>query len=213
MSVIAKLLRSKAFVVTLIVLPGLWPAWPILRHNPTVLADPIKYVLHHLGFTACILLAIVLCLTPLRVLFPRWSIAQALNRHRRLVGVSTFVYAILHFTTHLLYETGGDVSSLKLVWHNILTKPFQLVGLITLSILLILAATSFNAAIRGLGSHRWKNLHRLVYLAAPLAAYHQADARKIFPMQVVWIFGPVLVLEIARIVRQRQKAAPSVKSA
>ena len=56
-----------------------------------------------------------------------------------------------------------------------------------------------------LGGKAWKNLHRLAYLAAALAAYHQAAARKIFPMQVVWIFGPLVVLEIARIWKQRMK--------
>ena len=43
----------------------------------------------------------------------------------------------------------------------------------------------------------WKNLHRLVYLAAPLAAYHQAAARKLFPVQVLWIFVPLALLEVA----------------
>jgi DMSO/TMAO reductase YedYZ heme-binding membrane subunit len=47
--------------------------------------------------------------------------------------------------------------------------------------------------------------HRLAYLAAALAAYHQAIARKVFPMQVVWIFGPLAVLEVARVWKQRAR--------
>src|SRR3954467_4728659 len=71
MSLLEKSLRSKAFVWTLLVLPGLWPLWPIfIRPDPSVAADPLKYVLHHLGFIACILLATVLAFTPLRVLWP-----------------------------------------------------------------------------------------------------------------------------------------------
>jgi sulfoxide reductase heme-binding subunit YedZ len=204
---LAKLLRSKVFVVTLIVLPGLWPAWPILRHDPSVLADPLKYVLHHLGFVACLLLAAVLSFTPLRVLFPKWGVALALNRHRRLVGVSAFVYGALHFTTHLVYEGGFHILA------SDITKPFLVTGMITLSILLVLAATSFNAALRWLGGRRWKNLHRLAYVAAALAAYHQAAARKIFPQQVLWIFVPLAVLELLRIVRQRQGARAPAKPA
>jgi sulfoxide reductase heme-binding subunit YedZ len=104
-----KPLRSKAVVWTLLVLPGLWPVWPFfIARNPSHLADPLKYVLHHLGFTACVLLATVLTFTPLRVLWPQWGVAQALNRHRRLVGVSAFAYGALHFATHLLYEGGTD---------------------------------------------------------------------------------------------------------
>jgi methionine sulfoxide reductase heme-binding subunit len=197
-----KLLRSKVFVVILIVLPGLWPAVPFLQHDSTVLADPLKYVLHHLGFVACMLLAIVLTFTPLRVLFPKWGIAQALNRHRRLVGVSAFVYAALHFATHLLYEQGFGVLA------SDIKKPFLLTGLIAFTILFLLAITSLNAAVRWMGGKRWKNLHRLAYVAAALVAYHQAAARKIFPMQVLWIFVPLVMLEILRVVRQNQKKTP-----
>ena len=204
---LANLLRSKAVVWTLIVLPGLWPLWPIfVSHNPSVLADPLKYVLHHLGFVACLLLATVLTFTPLRVLFPKWNVALALNRHRRLVGVSAFAYGALHFTTHLVYEGGTDVSTIPKILKTAVEKPFQLTGLITLTILLVLAVTSLHVFVRWLGGKRWKNLHRLAYVAAGLAAYHQAAARKLFPMQVVWIFAPLVALELARFVKQRTAA-------
>lgn len=209
MSWLARLLRSKALVLTLIILPGLWPAWPILQGNPTVLADPTKYLLHHFGFVACILLATVLCFTPLRVLWPRWDLALALNRHRRLVGVSAFFYAAIHLGFQFLHEGGWPT-----FWTD-LRKPFLLTGLVTFTILLILAVTSLKAAVRWLGGRRWKRLHRLAYLAAGLAAYHQAAARKIFPVQVLWIFLPVLALELARIARERwpaPKAAPPARA-
>jgi sulfoxide reductase heme-binding subunit YedZ len=183
-------------------LPGLWAAWPILRQNPTVMADPGKFLLHHFGFVACVLLAVVLTFSPLRVLFPRWDVAQALNRHRRLVGVAAFVYAAVHVVFQFLHEAGWPT-----LWPD-LKKPFILLGTGAFLILLTLAATSFNAAIRWLGGKAWKNLHRLVYLAALLAAFHQAAARKIFPVQVLFIFVPVLVLELARIVKQTQKRKP-----
>ncbi len=196
-----RLFRSKVFVWILIVLPGLYPAWPILSQNPTVLADPLKYLLHHFGFVACLLLAAVLALTPLRVLFPRWRIALALNRHRRLVGVSAFFYALFHLGFQFLHEAG---------WPTFFTdirKPFLFVGMLTFLILLVLAVTSFHFMVRWLGGRRWKNVHRLAYVAAGLAAYHQAAARKIFPVQVLWIFIPLALLELARIVRQRARPA------
>lgn len=199
-----RLLRSKAFVVTLIVLPGLWPAWPLFRQDPSVLADPLKYILHHLGFMACVLLAVVLTFTPLRVLFPKSGLVQALNRHRRLVGVSAFFYALLHLATHLLYEGGFAILA------SDVKKPFLLTGLVAFSILLVLAITSLNRAVRWLGGKRWKKLHRLAYLAAALVAYHQAAARKIFPVQVLWIFGPLILLELLRIIRQAMQKRTTV---
>jgi sulfoxide reductase heme-binding subunit YedZ len=200
MAFLEKLLRSKATLLTLIVLPGLWPAWPILQGNPTVMADPLKYVLHHLGFMACILLVSALALTPLRVCFPRFRLVLVLNRHRRLVGVSAFVYAALHLTSHILYEGGPGILA------SDVQKPFLLTGLLAFSILLVLTSTSFDAAVRRLGPRRWKRLHRLAYVAAALVAYHQSAARKIFPTQVLWIFVPLAVLELARIVRQSRAA-------
>jgi sulfoxide reductase heme-binding subunit YedZ len=209
--VLEKLLRSKLVVWTLIVLPGLWPLWPIfVTHNSSVLADPLKFVLHHLGFVACVLLATVLAFTPLRVLWPKWGIAQALNRHRRLVGVSAFAYGALHFVTHVIYEGGTDTSAIPAILRTATKKTFQLTGLITLAILLVLAVTSLTVFIRWLGGKNWKWLHRLAYVAAGLAAYHQAAARKIFPMQVVWIFGPLALLEIARIVKQLRPKTTSL---
>lgn len=197
-----KFIRSKFVIWTLLILPGLWPAWPLfVRQDASALTDPLKFVLHHLGFVACVLLAIVLTFTPLRVLFPQWGVAQALNRHRRLVGVGAFAYALLHFGVQVLYVYDGGFGTLA----KEIQKPFQLTGLVALVILLVLALTSLHAAVRWLGGKAWKNLHRLVYVAAVLAAYHQAAARKIFPMQVVWIFGPVLLLEIARVWQQRRR--------
>jgi len=200
-SFVEKLLRSKAFVWTLITLPGLWPAVPLLRHDPTVGADPLKYILHHLGFVACILLAAVLAFTPLRVIFPRSKLSLAINRHRRLVGVGAFAYAALHLATHLVYEGGFGVLA------SDIKKPFLVTGLLAFTILLALAVTSLNRLVRALGAKHWKSLHRLAYAAAALAAYHQAAARKLFPVQVLWIFVPLALLEIARIVMRIREAS------
>jgi sulfoxide reductase heme-binding subunit YedZ len=208
-SFIAALLRRKFVIWTLIVLPGLWPIWPIfIFPDPSRLADPLKFILLHLGFTASCLLAIVLTFTPLRVLFPKWDIAQALNRHRRLVGVSAFAYGALHFATHLFYELQGGAQGVGHVLKTDFTKPFLVTGMITLTILLVLTITSLHAAIRWLGGKAWKNLHRLAYVAAALIFYHQSAARKVFPVQVLYIYVPLVLLEIARIVKQRRGASP-----
>jgi sulfoxide reductase heme-binding subunit YedZ len=202
----ANLLRRKLVIWTLIILPGLWPAWPFfVEKDSTALTDPLKFVLHHLGFVACLLLVTVLTFTPLRVLFPKWDITLALNRHRRLVGVSAFAYGLLHFAVHVFYQYDGTYEGTMEQLGKELQKPFQLTGLAALSILFVLAVTSANAVVRWLGGRKWKNLHRLAYVAAALIAYHQAAADKIFPMQVVWIFAPLGMLELARVLKQRAK--------
>lgn len=202
MPLLAKLLRSKLVIWILLIAPGVWALKPLFFPDPSD-ADPLKSTLLHLGLIACVTLATVLAFTPLRVLWPKWDVAQALNRHRRLVGVGAFAYALLHFTAQLLHVYDGGFGTF---WKEI-QKPFQLVGLVALVILFALTITSLNAAIRWMGGKAWKNLHRLAYLAAALAAYHQAIARKVFPMQVVWIFGPLALLEIARVWKQRARRA------
>jgi methionine sulfoxide reductase heme-binding subunit len=202
---LAALLRSKPVIWTCILLPGLWPAWPLaVRQDPSALADPLKLILHHLGFTASVLLVLVLTFTPLRVLFPRWPIALALNRHRRLVGVSAFAYALVHFGVHLLYE--GGIAFIGHTLETVLTKPFLLTGLVALTLLLVLAITSTDAAVRRLGARRWKNLHRLAYVVAVLVAYHQIAARKVFPVEVLWLFVPLVLLESGRIIKKTTQA-------
>ena len=198
---LANLLRSKPVIWTLILLPGLWPLWPLrLQPDPSALADAWKFVLLHLGFMASVFLVVVLMLTPLRVLFPQSAVVQALNRHRRLIGVSAFGYALVHFIVHVLYEGGFEF--IGATFKTALTKPFLITGMIALTLLLVLAITSLNAAVRWLGGKAWKNLHRLVYPATGLVVYHQIAAKKTFPMEVVWLFGPLLLLEIARVWKQ-----------
>lgn len=192
-----KIIRSKAAVTTLLILPGLWPAWPVFREDTTVLADLPKYLLHHYGFVACLTLVAVLTFTPLRVLFPKSGVALALNRHRRLVGVTAFFYALLHVAFHFNYEGGFGTFSRDIA------KPFILSGVIAFVILLLLSVTSPVAAVRALGGRRWKLLHRLAYGAAVLVAYHQAAASKLFPPQVLWIFVPLATLEALRVWRSR----------
>lgn len=204
MSFAAKVLRSKPVIWTFIVLPGLWPAWPLfISQDATARTDPLKFILLHYGLTACLLLVAVLCLTPLRVLFPGSQVALALNRHRRLVGVSSCAYALLHVTVQVLYQYDGTFDGTLVQLATEIQKPFQLTGLAALVILLILAITSLNILVRMLGARNWKRLHRLAYVAAALAAWHQISAHKIFPQQAVWIFGPLLALELSRFWKQR----------
>src|ERR1700746_47425 len=71
-------------------------------------ANPLEKLLHQSGEIAIWTLGAVLSLSPLRVLFPNSVIVGALNRHRRIIGVSACVYGLVHLGTHILYEGGWD---------------------------------------------------------------------------------------------------------
>jgi sulfoxide reductase heme-binding subunit YedZ len=55
---------------------------------------------------------------------------------------------------------------------DIAKRPFILVGTLALVLLALLAATSFQGAMRWLGGARWRALHRSVYAVAGLSLLH-----------------------------------------
>src|SRR6516164_10377772 len=144
MKLLVDIVGRKLFALVVIIGIGLWflvvPAF-----TGALGANPVEKLLHQSGEIAIWTLGAVLSLSPLRVLFPRSWLVNALNRHRRIVGVSACVYGLLHFGFHLLYE--GDVQAIA----RSFAKPFVWFGLGGLSILVILAGTSNNFSIRKLG--------------------------------------------------------------
>src|ERR1700745_2810182 len=158
-------------------------------------ANPLEKLLHQSGEIAIWTLGAVLALSPLRVLLPRSKIVAALNRHRRVIGVSACIYGLLHFGFHVLYEGGWD----GLI--RSLSKPFIWFGLTGLSILVVLALTSNNWSIRALGGKNWKLLHRLAYVAAAVLIYHQAIAGKGHWQIARWLLFPLAALQLGRLIK------------
>jgi sulfoxide reductase heme-binding subunit YedZ len=188
------ILANKIFVFPVIVGVGIW-LLVIPGFTGTLGANPLEKLLHRTGEIAIWMLGAVLSLSPLRVLFPRSRVVNALNRHRRAIGVTACVYGLLHFAFHLLYE--GDAQAIALSFF----KPFIWFGLAGLSILVILAATSNNFSIRKLGGKNWKRLHRLAYAAAALLIYHQATAGKGHWHIARWLLFSLLLLQAARVTK------------
>jgi methionine sulfoxide reductase heme-binding subunit len=128
-------------------------------------ADPVAIALNRLGLLALILLLACLTATPLRLLFGvSWPL-----RIRRLLGLLAFFYASLHFLVYAWVDQGWAWSDIAT---DVAKRPFITVGFFALLALVPLAVTSNARARRKLGPRRWQLLHRLVYVAAALAALH-----------------------------------------
>ena len=127
--------------------------------------DPEHALIWATGRWALRLLLLTLAITPLRQ-FSGWA---ELARLRRMCGLWAFAYALLHFTCYLWLVNGFSLAS---VWHDAARHPFVLAGLAALLLMLPLAATSRDAAIRRLGGRRWRALHRLIYLIGPIAVFY-----------------------------------------
>src|SRR5207247_3371740 len=168
----------------------------ITSSTGALVANPPEKLLHRTVEIAIWTLGAVLSLSPLRVLFPRSRVVNALNRHRRAIGVSACVYGLIHFGLHLLYQ--GDAQAIA----RSFSKLFIWLGLAGLSILVILATTSNNFSIRKLGGKNWKRLHRLAYVAAAVLIYHQAIAGKGHWHIARWLLLSLVVLQTARVTKQ-----------
>jgi len=193
-NLILKILGNKIFALAAVVGMGIW-LLVIPAFSGDLGANPVEKLLHQSGEIAIWTLGAVLSLSPLRLLFPRSRFVNALNRHRRMVGVSACVYGLFHFAFHLLYE--GDAQAVA----RSFSKPFIWFGLAGLSILVILTATSNNFSIRKLGGKNWKRLHRLAYAAAALLIYHQSIAGKGHWHIARWLLFWLGTLQIARITK------------
>ena len=133
--------------------------------NHTLGANPAETLIRSLGDWTLRFLCLTLAITPLR----QWAGLSALARLRRMLGLFTAFYAAMHFSAYAVFDMG-------LVWPDIVRdvakRPFILVGTTAFMLMLPLAATSFNAAIKWLGARRWQQLHRVIYGIALLAILH-----------------------------------------
>ncbi len=84
-------------------------------------------------------------------------------------GSSRFFYAALHVATY----TGIDqLFDWPAIWKDVTKRKFIFVGFAAFVLLIPLALTSTDAAVRRLGFARWKQLHRLAYVAPALGVLH-----------------------------------------
>ena len=128
-------------------------------------ANPAEALLRGTGLWTLRMLCVLLLVSPLREAMG-WA---GLARLRRMLGLFVFFYAVVHVVAYVWLDQSGQWEDILL---DIPKRPFIWVGLLAWMLLLPLALTSFNAAIRWLGAVRWRRLHQAVYLVALLAILH-----------------------------------------
>jgi sulfoxide reductase heme-binding subunit YedZ len=141
----------------------MWLVWG--ASHDALGANPAEYVIRATGDWTLRLLCLTLAVTPLRVQFA----LPELVRFRRMLGLFTYFYVVLHLLCYSWLDMGFEVDDIA---HDIVKRPFIWVGFSAFVLLTPLAATSFNAAIRWIGAKRWQRLHKAVYGVAMLAVLH-----------------------------------------
>jgi sulfoxide reductase heme-binding subunit YedZ len=155
-------------------------------------ANPIEAILDRLGFWTLVLLTASLVPTPAHDwLGLRWPV-----RVRRMLGLFAFGYATLHLLFYVGVDQGLDAG---LLVEDVAKRKFMTVGFTAWLLLVPLALTSTDRAVRRLGYARWKRLHRLVYAAAALGVVHFVWRVKADLRRPTWFLVAVGVLLAARL--------------
>lgn len=127
-------------------------------------ANPIEFITRSTGTWALVFLCLTLAMTPLRLI----TGSTIWIRLRRMLGLFCFFYACVHFSIWFWLDQGLDIEAM---WADVLKRPFITMGFLSLVLLLPLALTSTQWAVRQLG-RRWAMLHKLIYFVACTAILH-----------------------------------------
>ena len=154
---------AKSILVLVSLIPFVWLCFGIASDQ--LGPNPAEHLIRATGDWTLRFLCITLLISPLRVLskWPEWQL------FRRSLGLLTFFYAVLHALCYTVFDMSLDWAD---ILNDIAKRPFITVGVVGFVLLSMLAATSFNAAVKVMGSQRWRQLHRAVYGIAVLAILH-----------------------------------------
>lgn len=153
-------------------------------------ADPAKTIVLFTGEWAIYFLFITLAVTPLRRLINfrsfhfRW-----LQIHRRMLGLLALFYAALHVLAFLVFILGLDFSRFG---KELVERPYILVTIPAIILLIVLGVTSTQAMMRYLGKN-WVRLHKSIYVIAILAWLHVLMQVRSSYFEAV-VFGVITVL-------------------
>jgi sulfoxide reductase heme-binding subunit YedZ len=177
--------------------------WAYLIFFGSLGADPAKNLNHKTGEAAlCFLLlnllvGILLSFSKaIPFAWPRAS--RFLLQERRWLGVITFLFLIFHLFLYWAIE-GFEQKGFEQMY----TKNYLIFGSLAWLIMLVLAVTSNDFSVRRLGGKKWKNLHRLAYLASALITLHVLSIEKADLIKYGSLLGALWLLQISRFFYQR----------
>ena len=173
---------------------GGWLFW--LAATGGLGVEPIEALEHRYGEIALQLIVLGLAVTPMR----QW-LGLNLMPFRRAIGVLAFGFVAAHFLVWAVL----DVQALSAIWADIVKRPYVTVGMAGLLLLIPLAATSNNWAVRKLGGLKWRQLHKLVYPAAILGAVHYIWLAKGFQIEPLVYLFLILGLIALRVAPRRRR--------
>jgi sulfoxide reductase heme-binding subunit YedZ len=145
------------------------------------------------GFVALASLCAALCVSPLA---PWIAMRRPISavRWRRALGLAAVGGGTVHAVSALTRVPG--------CLEQLFSTPGLRAGAATLLILAALGVTSFPGLVRRLGLGAWKELHRLAYVALPLALFHALHGAFAAVAWLSWLGAITLAVSLLRVLRK-----------
>ena len=163
----------------LVYLAGFVPAILLVRgiFANTLGIDPLARLEHETGIWALRFLIAALVITPLLRLT-----RLNLIKFRRALGLLGFYYTMMHLMIWVWLDHQFNWPAL---WAEILKRPYITIGMAAALILVPLAVTSNDLAVRKMRGELWRRLHWWAYVATALGAIHFLLVVKAWPPEPI----------------------------
>jgi len=191
------------------------PAWPvyILLFIPLGLytywmltgglgADPVRVFEHAVGELALQFLILGLAITPLHELTK-----INLIKYRRAIGLMAFYYTFAHLSVYVVFDQSLDMGE---IWRDIVKRPYITFGMVAFVLMVPLALTSNNPAIRKIGPVVWRKIHKLVYIIVIGAVLHFMLLTKTWEVEPM-IYAGILAVLLGYRYRESRKSARAAR--
>ena len=166
-------LKASAFL--LVLLPGIRLTYQTATGEFGLMAMAYGGLTYWSGVWATVVLLMALAVTPIIVVF-RWP---ALIDVRRMIGVMALIYTI----AHIILFFGLRSWNFERIGIETVTRLTIFVATLSTIGLIVLGATSLDAAIRRMGVKGWQRLHNTNYIISALALLHVVLARGTYAEQ------------------------------
>jgi sulfoxide reductase heme-binding subunit YedZ len=165
----------KASAFALVLLPGIRLTYQTATGEFGLMAMAYGGLTYWSGVWATAVLLMALAVTPIIVVF-RWP---ALIDVRRMIGVMALIYTI----AHIILFFGLRSWNFERIGIETVTRLTIFVATLSTIGLIVLGATSLDAAIRRMGVKGWQRLHNTNYIISALALLHVVLARGTYAEQ------------------------------
>ena len=159
--------------------------------------NPDEAFVKYLGEWSIRILLVAYSISPFSRVFG-W---RALSKMRRFVGLTAFMYVLLHLTSYVLLYIELDW---EVLLEDVIKRKYVIVGFLAFFCLLFMTITSTNGWKKRLGRN-WRALHRLIHIVVLFSLLHYIwltkDGFGVIFLYVV-CFGVLSIERVVRIIRK-----------